>query len=134
MKKEGNRLVHNEKGFTYPLTFLLVVLFSLFLAYFTEQYISEKRVFSETEKILQQEYYLVHAVKTIEAGLQRGDLSTLNGIMTYLGGEVSYAVVELSDQLLQMKFDGLLVTNEQWGGEGLYDIEAGKMIKWVERR
>lgn len=125
--------MNNERGFTYPLTFMLLLLFSLFLIYVTEQYLSEKRIFLASEIILQQEYYMASSVKEAEQRLQ-SDPTTLYGQLFYNYGHVSFRVEDVDAATLLITFEGKLVTNEKWEGYGYYDKENQKMIQWLERK
>ncbi|MBA4535801.1 hypothetical protein H1Z61_01275 [Bacillus aquiflavi] len=126
-------MINNEEGFTYPVTFILLLLMSLFLAYYSEQFVLEKKFFAESEKIFKQEYYMLHAVKEMEQALQE-DEKLNNGTFSYTNGTITYNVKEFTEQLLQVSLVGKLTTNEEWTGYAVYDKEKQKMIKWFERR
>lgn len=126
-------MIDNEKGFTFPFTFIILLLFSFFLAYFTEQYILEKKIFTTSEKILMQEYYMVFAVKEVERSLQHAE-PIVTGTFEYTNGSVSYFIEDISEEIMHVTFQGELATAEQWSGIGFYDKREQKMIKWKERR
>lgn len=124
---------NNESGFTYPLTLITLVIFSLFLAYYCEQYVSEKQIFTLAEKLLKQEYYMKNALAEVEQQLQSGSYE-MSGVFFYKNGEIDYNISHYSEELLKITFQGKLTTMEKWSGESYYDKNSDKMVKWVERR
>lgn len=122
-----------QRGFTYPFTLMLLILFSLAMLYFSEHYLSEKRINTMVEKLLIEDYYMLHAVKQAERTFQ-SEPATVSGHMTYKNGAVTYTAEEYDDQTMVVVFDGQLFMGEKWKGKGYYDKEMKKMIKWVESR
>ena len=127
-------MVRNEKGFTYPLTFCLLLLISLLLTIFLEQFIAEKRLNEQSVIILKQEYYFLSSVMNVENELRLlEDEFVLSGMLMFSEGQMDYKTEKLSEGLLKVMFDlrmdGLPVVS----GIGYYDKEEEKMVKWIEK-
>lgn len=127
-------MVHNEKGFTYPLTFCILLLVSVLLSIQLEQYLSEKRFMRESELILKQEYYFLSSIKQAENQLrQMIDDELPTGVSHFSDGEVAYSTEKLTDSLFKVTFDLNMASLPVLSGFGYYDKEEGKMIKWIEK-
>lgn len=127
-------MLRNEKGFTYPLTFCLILLISLLLTTYLEQFLAEKRLNKESAIILKQEYYFLSSVMNVENELlQLGEDAAPSGQFIYSVGQVEYRTEKLSEVLLKVTFDLRMDRLPVVSGIGYYDREAGKMIKWIEK-
>jgi hypothetical protein len=126
-------MLQNEKGFTYPLILMMIILFCLFFTYQVQFYLSEKKFFHESVVILKQEYYMHTSVKKIETALQGNLLSLGLGQYDFQSGESSFRVESYSSNLLKITITIKLNTLEEIVGYAYYDINQKKMTKWVER-
>lgn len=128
-------MVRNEKGFTFPLTFIIILLVSVLLTIQLEQYLSEKRLMRESELIMKQEYYFLSSVMAAENHfMQMGDDDELpSGVRFFSDGEVEYNTEKLTDSLFKVTFDLKMESLPMLSGYGYYDKEEGKMIKWIEK-
>lgn len=127
-------MVRNEKGFTYPLTFCFILLISLLLTIYLEQFLAEKRLLKESIAILKQEYYFLSSVMNVENELWPVEEDiVLAGVITYSDGQVEYRTESIAEGLLKVTFDLQLSGYPVVSGVGYYDREARKMIKWIEK-
>lgn len=127
-------MVHDEKGFTYPLTFCILLLVSVLLSIQLEQYLSEKRFMRESELILKQEYYFLSSIKQAENQLrQMLDDELPAGASHFSDGEVVYRTEKLTDSLFKVTFELKMASLPILLGFGYYDKEEGRMIKWIEK-
>jgi ComG operon protein 7 len=126
-------MIRNEHGFTFPLSYSLFIVLSVFLLIHAEQYLTEKKLLRETESIFKKEYYMMSSVKKIEAMLQENpDLHT-QGIFQYTNGKVDYEIYQITNSIIQTTFQLKLDTGEELVGYSFYDKDLMKMIKWVEK-
>lgn len=126
-------MIQNEKGFTYPLVLMMIILFCFFFTYQLQFYLSEKKFFHESAVILKQEYYMHTAVKKIETALQSSLISTGSGQYKFQTGLAIFRVESYSSNLLKITITIKLNTLEEIVGYAYYDINHKKMTKWVER-
>lgn len=126
-------MIQNEKGFTYPLVLMMIILFCFFFTYQLQFYLSEKKFFHESAVILKQEYYMHTAVKKIETALQGSLNSTGSGQYKFQTGLAIFRVESYSSNLLKITITIKLNTLEEIVGYAYYDINQKKMTKWVER-
>ncbi|EIJ78845.1 hypothetical protein PB1_14844 [Bacillus methanolicus PB1] len=126
-------MIKNEHGFTFPLSYSLFLVLSVFLLIHAEQYLSEKKLLQETESILKQEYYMMSSVKKMEAMLQENPYLQSGGIFQYTNGKVYYKVNHVTNSIIQAAFELKLDSGEEFHGFCFYDKDLMKMIKWVEK-
>jgi hypothetical protein len=126
-------MIQNEKGFTYPLVMMMIILFCFFFTYQVQFYLSEKKFFHESAVILKQEYYMHSAVKKIETALQSNLLSPGSGQYDFQNGQAIFRVESYSSNLLKITITIKLNTLEEIVGYAYYDSNQKKMTKWVER-
>ncbi|WP_102274584.1 competence type IV pilus minor pilin ComGG [Cytobacillus massiliigabonensis] len=126
-------MIRNEKGFSYPLTFCVILLAFVVLSIHLELYISEKRIINETVTMLKQEYYFLSAMKWTEEQLLVEENEGGSGIYSFLDGEVNYHSVKVTDSLLRVTFVLTMKDSPEITGVGYYDKELKKMIKWNEK-
>jgi len=127
-------MIRNEKGFTYPLTFCIILLLSMFITLYLEQFLAEKKLNIESETIFKQEYYFLSAVKHVESEILKIEDSEFPiGSLYFSNGNVEYRTEELTESLLKVTFDLQIENIPIVSGIGYYDKEIGKMIKWIEK-
>lgn len=127
-------MLRNQKGFTYPLTLCLFIIFSTMVMIHIEQYVTERRMLKETETILKQDYYLLSAVRTIETNLAIDGNKKEPGSIMFYDGQVDYEIKELTPQLWEININ-LKTGIDQTDVSGLayYDTDVQKVIKWSEK-
>ncbi|MHC0035934.1 competence type IV pilus minor pilin ComGG [Pseudoneobacillus sp. C159] len=126
-------MIKNEKGFTYPIVMLLVLLFSFYFTYHIQFYLGEKAVFQESKKVLKQEYYFHSTVKKLERYLQNTPNFTSSGLYVYNSGQANYLIESYSNQYLKVTISLKLTTMNEVEGTAFYDKTQYKMTKWLER-
>ncbi|HYK72377.1 MAG TPA: competence type IV pilus minor pilin ComGG [Pseudoneobacillus sp.] len=124
---------NNQKGLTYPVVLMVIMLFSFFFTYQMQLYLSEKQLHQASKVILRQEYYMHSAVKKIEEGLVSNNISIGTGQFAFKKGIVLYKVESYSSLLLRVTFTVKLNTLEEAAGISIYDKNQKKMIKWIEK-
>lgn len=125
-------MIRNEKGFTYPLTFSIILLFALLITMHIEYYLLEFRFFKESETSLKQEYYFLSSMKQVENILSEEDV-VYTGVFIFKDGEVRYQTSKLTETLFMTTFTLRVDSISDILGYGYFDREEGKMIKWMER-
>lgn len=126
-------MLRNEKGFTYPLTFSIILLAAVLLTIHIEFYLSEVRFYKESETILKQEYYLLSSMKQMESILLEENSEYYSGEFTYSDGVVHFHTSQISETVYMTTFNLILGTNSKITGYGYFNTEEGKMFKWIER-
>ncbi len=122
----------NEKGFMFPVTLCILLIFMTFLSIHFNQYISEKRYLLEVEDFERNQFYFLQSMKKVESQLQEG-LLTSKGTLIYEEGTVSYSMSKIATDLFQITYR--LNTDEQTDlvAMSYYDTNVQKMVKWLER-
>jgi hypothetical protein len=123
---------NNEKGFTYPLTLVLLILFLTVFSFRVEQLVMERKLAHETAVILQEEYYFHSSSKKIEKLMQSGTVIPAKGTFSYLKGSIDFQADSPIGSLQKINFTLRLNTGETVVGRGFFDIATKKMIKWTE--
>ncbi|PLR87569.1 hypothetical protein EJA13_08550 [Bacillus canaveralius] len=123
----------NEHGFTYPLTLGIFLLLSLMLTLNAEHFLAEQRLLKETESILEQEYYLMSAVKKVENSLQSDMPIEPAGTYFFRDGQVAYKIEPLAGSVLQVTFILTMKSGIETTSYGYYDSSLKKMTKWIEK-
>ena len=127
-------MFQNEKGFTYPLTLCLLIIFSMVLAIHIDQYVIEKGMLLETETILKQDYYLLSSVRKIESTLAEMNGETVEaGSFEFYDGYANFHISKVTDTIWQINIQ--LKTGKEMVITGIayYDSERQKVIQWIER-
>ncbi|WP_057765592.1 competence type IV pilus minor pilin ComGG [Cytobacillus praedii] len=126
-------MIRNENGFTYPLTFCVILLASIVLSIQLELYVSERKMTNETVTMLKQEYYFLSAVKGAEEQFLEEESVNASGVYSFMDGEVNYQTVKVADSLYRVTFRLKIKDLPEVEGTGYYDIDLQKMIKWNEK-
>jgi len=127
-------LRRNQKGFTYPLTLCMLILFSTILVIYLEQYVIETRMLAETENLLKQDYYIVSTLKTMEENLATEGRTNNAGSIQFYDGQAEYVIEEMTESLWEIKLRIKMgIDNQQFSGTAFYDTNYKKIIKWVEK-
>lgn len=126
-------MIRNEKGFSYPLTFCVILLAFVVLTIHFELYVSEKRIIKESVTMLKQEYYFLSAMKWTEELFLKEDHEEVSGIYSFSDGEVNYHSEKVTDSLYRVTFILTMKDSLEITGFGYYDKELKKMIEWNEK-
>ncbi|MBL4951417.1 hypothetical protein JK635_04070 [Neobacillus sp. YIM B02564] len=122
----------NEKGFTYPLTLCLLIVFLLFFSMNVGRLLFERKVAHETETILQQEYYYLSTVKKIEKTIEATGSIPKNGKIPYQEGVMDYKTELPAGDSQKVNFTLRLHSGITAYGSGVFDLQTMKLIKWTE--
>lgn len=122
----------NEKGFMFPVTLCVLLLFSLFLSVHFNQYLSEKRFMIEVEHFERNQFYFLQSLKKVERLLQEDGYASA-GSFFYEKGTVTYSIASSGNDRLQINFRLNTDTQTDLTAMSYYDTELQQMVKWVER-
>lgn len=126
-------MLRNEKGFTYPLTLCMFIIFSVMLVIHIDQYVIEKRMFMETETILKQDYYLLSSVRKIESILATDSETVYSGSFEFFDGHADYQVKKKTETILEINIQLMTGKKMVITGIAYYDSSRQKVIQWLER-
>lgn len=122
----------NEKGFMFPLTLCIILLFTLFISINTNHFLAEKRFSIEIEKFQRNQFYFLQSLMKLEQILkEEGDITS--GIFYYDKGTLTYTAIEEESSIRRVDLRLRTVENGQLTGIAYFDVEYGKLTKWVER-
>ncbi|MFP7297653.1 competence type IV pilus minor pilin ComGG [Neobacillus niacini] len=122
----------SERGFTYPLTLVVLILFLSIFSFRVEQLLSERKMFYETTVILQEEYYFHSSFKKIEKIIQTGGVIPVKGSFSFQKGNMAYQADNPIGSVQKVSFTLKLNSGETVTGRSYFDLAAKKMIKWNE--
>lgn len=122
----------NEKGFMFPVTLCILLLFSVFLSVQFNQYVIEKKHKIELEQFEKNQYYFLQSLKKVELLLSQ-EIYEPNGSFMYEGATVTYSVIDLGTNILQISFRLTTDSDLQTTATANFDKESQKISKWVER-
>jgi hypothetical protein len=123
--------MRNEKGFTYPLTLTILILFLLVFSFRVEQLLTERKLSHESAVILQEEYYFQSSFRKIETIMLTGTIPTA-GLFTFLKGNMGYQADSPIGTVQKVNFTLKMHSGEIMRGRGFFDLSSKKMIKWIE--
>ncbi|HEY4551386.1 MAG TPA: competence type IV pilus minor pilin ComGG [Bacillus sp. (in: firmicutes)] len=126
-------MLHNEKGFTYPLTLCMLIIFSIVLVIHIDQYVIEKRMFMETETILKQDYYLLSSVRKVETILATNVEIVNSGSFEFYDGHADYQLKKITDTIWEINIQLMTGKKITITGIAYYDSDRQKVIQWIER-
>ena len=127
-------MLQNEKGFTYPFTLCLIIVFSIVLAIHIDQYVIEKGMLVETETILKQDYYLLSSVRKIESKLAANNGETLDaGSFEFYDGHADFQVTKITETVWEINIQLMTGKKIVIMGIAYYDSGRQKVIQWIER-
>lgn len=127
-------MIHNQQGFTYPLTLSLLIIFLFFLSIRYEQLLTERKIVENSRTMMKQEYYLLLSVNKISKSLQSGNEGILqaSGSFAYREGKVNYQVSAPVGSTEKVTFTLLLNSGETRTVSGYFNLDSKKLVKWVE--
>lgn len=123
----------NNRGFIYPLSLCIYILFIHFLFVLYGIYENKKGIEISVKSSNMQEYYFLTSLKEIEVQLATQENPVLSGAKTFLNGQVFYTITQNSATTYKIDYR----LNIQGGANQIvatsyYDNEQHKMTKWVE--
>jgi ComG operon protein 7 len=122
----------DERGFAYPLTLVVLLLFLLIFSYRVEQLLTERKLANETEKILQEEYYFHSSVKKLEKIYQTDETIPLKGTFSFSNGVIEYQAEASIGSSQTVSFRLMMKTGETLICRGFFDNKTKKLVKWTE--
>lgn len=122
----------NEQGFTYPLTLIVLILFFTLFTFRVDLLLTERKLYYETDVILQEEYYFHSSTKKVEKILQSAGVIPAKGTFTYQKGSMVYQAESPIGTIQKINFTLTMNTGEIVVGRGFFDITSKKMVKWAE--
>jgi competence protein ComGG len=124
---------NNEKGFTYPLTLCLVILFLSFFSLRIEQILSVRKMAHETDIILQEEYYFQSSAKKVEVIFQTSGSLPSKGTFSFFKGTMNYQADPPSGTIQKVNFTLFLHAGDKtYIGRGYFDTRNKRLTKWIE--
>jgi ComG operon protein 7 len=124
---------NNEKGFTYPLTLCLLIIFLSFFSVRIEQLVSERKMAHETATILQEEYYFLSSVKKVEGMFQEKGTIPAKGTFSFVIGTMDYQAETPTENVQKVNFTLHLHTGDETAiGRGFFDTRTKRLSKWIE--
>ncbi len=126
-------MIHNQKGFAYPLTLSLLIIFFIFFSIRVEQHLTERKFTYNTKISHMQEYYMLTTSKKVEKILQTGDGTTTSGSFAFRDGTINYQIDPPSGSIQKFTLTLQLKSGETVYGYGFYDTVSKKLTKWVEK-
>jgi ComG operon protein 7 len=124
---------NNEKGFTYPLTLCLLIIFLVFFSMNIEKLLSEQKLAHETAVILRQEYYFHSSVRKLEMAFQTDGTFPEKGTFRFVSGTIDYQAEPLTGYIQKVNFTLRLNTSgETVIGRGFFDTRTKSLSKWIE--
>lgn len=122
----------NEKGFTYPLTLMVLLLFLTIFSVRVEQLLIERKIAHEKSIILLQEYYFLTSIKKVEKLYQTNAPIPSMATIIYLKGKMDYQTEKPIGTLQKINFTLRLNSGEFMTRKGYYDTNLKKLVKWIE--
>ncbi|XJZ26207.1 competence type IV pilus minor pilin ComGG [Bacillota bacterium Lsc_1132] len=128
-------MIRDQKGFTYPLTLSLLIVFLFFFSIRVEQLLTERKFMHNAKIMLVQEYYMLTTEKKMEKVLQSGDGTSVptSGSFVYREGQMNYQIEPPSGNTQKITFTLQLTSGEVTYGYGYYDINTKNLVKWIEK-
>lgn len=123
---------NNEKGFIYPLTLCVYLLFISFFLMMVDLFINEKRLAIESQEVLKQDYYFMSVVKNVETILRQEGTTVSSGSFTFKNATVQYSIS--NDEADTIKINYVLIADPNYRivGSSYFDTVSKKMTKWVD--
>ncbi|MBV7507466.1 hypothetical protein KW850_19685 [Bacillus sp. sid0103] len=124
---------NNERGFTYPLTLCLLIIFLLFLSERIEVLLSERKIAHETNTIQLEEYYFLSSVKKVEGMYQKSGTLPVKGTITFVMGTMDFQTEAPIGYVQKVNFTfHFPKDNVTANGRGYFDTRTKRLTKWLE--
>jgi ComG operon protein 7 len=131
-KMDSNNMRKNERGFTYPLTLVVLILFLTIFSFRVEQLLTERKLAYETAIILQEEYYFHSSVRRVEKLMQTGGVIPTGGSFSFLKGSMSFQAESPIGMIQKVNFTLRMNSGETVSGRGFFDNTSKKLVRWTE--
>jgi hypothetical protein len=123
----------NNKGFIYPLSLCVFLLFIHFLFLLYGIYETKKGIEISVKSSNMQEYYFLTSLLYIEEQLATQENPVLSGQKVFLHGQVFYTITQNSATTFKIDYKlNLQGGINQVVATSYYDKEQHKMTNWVE--
>lgn len=122
----------DERGFAYPLTLAVLLLFVLIFTFRVEQLLTERKLAAVTETILQEDYYFHSSIKKIEKILETGETLPSKGTFSYSNGNIEYQAETPIGSSQRINFTLKMKSGETLICRGFFDTKVKKLMKWTE--
>lgn len=122
----------DERGFAYPLTLAVLLLFLLVFSYRVEQLLTERKLEDVTETILQEDYYFHSSVKKIEKLFETSGTIPLKGTFSYKKGNMEYQAEAPIGSSQRINFTLKMKSGETLICRGFFDTNTKKLVKWTD--
>lgn len=122
----------NEKGFTYPITSVLLSLFLIIFTLSIEQLLVERKMLKETKTILMEEHYMHNALSKLEKGLQSGSITDTSEFYYFKDGRVECTIADVSSSQKKISLSVILNSGAANTNYAYYDTNLKKVVKWLE--
>ncbi|WP_400242348.1 competence type IV pilus minor pilin ComGG [Niallia sp. JL1B1071] len=126
-------MIRNNKGFIYPLSLCVYILFIHFLFVLYGLYENKKGIEISVNNNNMQEYYFLTSSKDVENQLATQDTPIIAGEKVFLHGQINYTITKNSATTYKIDYKlNLQGVKNQLVATSYYDNELHKMTKWVE--
>lgn len=125
-------MINGQKGFTYPLTLMMLLLFLLYFSAKIEWLMAERKMEHEKMLILQEEYYYLSTVKKMENLYQSGGAAPAKGTFTFSNGSMYYQSENPIGTFQRINFTLTMASGEKCIAQGTFDTSSKKLTKWIE--
>ncbi|WP_193224529.1 competence type IV pilus minor pilin ComGG [Bacillus sp. B1-b2] len=122
----------NERGFIYPLSLCIYLLFIQFLLLLYDVYQNKKAIEVEATHSIIQEYYFLSVIKEVENQLAHNEIASSKGIYSFINGEVHYTINSSSTQEYKIDYKLYHFNKKAVSGTSYFNKEQNRMVKWVE--
>ena len=126
-------MIRNNKGFIYPLSLCVYILFIYFLFILYGIYVNKKGIEVSVKNSNMQEYYFLSTLKEIEYELSTEEHPELSGTKTFLHGDVFYTIEKNSRTTFKIDYQLIMKAGiKPIYAISYFDTEQNKMTKWIE--
>ncbi|MDX8359614.1 competence type IV pilus minor pilin ComGG [Cytobacillus sp. IB215316] len=125
---------NNEHGFIFPVTLVMSLLFFLVLLHQIEMYVVEKNFYHEIEQLYILENIMQMATTDILKDIHDNAHPIRNKIYTYPNGQAMYSKEQIEEGMLKISIECKTIQKRLYNAFFIYELEEGRIIKWVENR
>ncbi|MFS1517942.1 competence type IV pilus minor pilin ComGG [Bacillus sp. SCS-151] len=125
---------NNEHGFIFPVTLVMSLLFFLVLLHQIEMYVVEKNFYHEIEQLYILENIMQMATTDILKDIHDNAYPIRNKIYTYPNGQAMYSTEQIEEGMLKISIECKTIQKRLYNAFFIYELEEGRIIKWVENR
>lgn len=130
----AGKLTGNERGFAFPVTLCILMLFTIVLSFKASQLVIEKRFYKEIEQFEKNQFYFLTAIKKTEEYLSSsGEDYEKAGVFEFKDCTVSYHITQAESELLHITYSFILPGRAEVNGIAYYDRQIKKIVNWHEK-